>query len=126
MKRRDALGDYSLKIEFSESSECREVSVKERQSVIVVLQIQRLPQIRRQLIDEAELAVIVTSPDLIEKCRMDFSPEGLAILLFHINDDLESSTIDVEAQFTFVGKQSIGDDVPWNLAIEPQDQISGQ
>ena len=70
--------------------------------------------------------MVVTGSDLIEQRRMDLSPERLAILLFDINRDLQSPAIDVKAEFTLVGEQSVRDDVSRDLAIEPENQISGQ
>ena len=70
--------------------------------------------------------MVVTGSDLVEQRRMDLSPERLAIFLFEINRDLQSPAIDVKAEFTLVGEQSVRDDVSRDLAIEPENQITGQ
>ena len=61
------LVDHPLQIGFGEAGEGREVPIEERQAVVVVLQVEALPHALRQLVDEAELAVVVARAHLVEQ-----------------------------------------------------------
>ena len=69
--------DDPLEVGLGESGQRGEVPVEERQPVVVVLQIEALPQAGRQLVDEAELAVVVAGADLVEdRARRTSAPSG--------------------------------------------------
>ena len=67
VERRQPLGDHPLEVGLGEAGQRGEVPVEERQPVVVVLQVQAAAQARRQLVDEAELAVVVAGADLVEQ-----------------------------------------------------------
>ena len=79
--RRQPLRDDPFEVEFGEAGEGGEVPVEERESVVVVLQVQQAPHALGQLVDEAELAVVVAGLHLVEQRRVDFCPEGFAGVL---------------------------------------------
>ena len=126
MQRRNPLRHDSFEVKFSEPSKCREISVEERKPIIVVFEIKRLTQIRRQLIDKAELAMVVTGSDLVEKSRVNLCTERFTRLFLDFERDLEPTPINIQAEFTLIGKEPIRDDVTRHLAIEPKYQVAGQ
>ena len=69
MQRRQALGHHALEVGLGEAGERREVPVEERQPVVVVLQVEAGSHPRRELVDEAEGAVVVARADLVEERR---------------------------------------------------------
>ena len=124
MQRRNPLRDNSFEVQFGEPSERREIPVEKRKPIIVVFEIEGLPQVWRQLINEAELAMVVTGSDLVEQSRVDLGAERFTGLFFDLERNLEPTTIDIQAEFTLVGKESIGDDVARHFAIEPKNEVA--
>src|SRR3546814_2011494 len=59
VQRAQPLGHHTLEVGLCEAGEGGEVPVEEAQPVVVVLQVQALPEALRELVDEAELAVVV-------------------------------------------------------------------
>ncbi len=78
LQRRQPLGDDPLEVGLGEAGEGGEVPVEERQPVVVVLEVEALPQPGRQLVDEAELAVVVAGAHLVEQRRLHLDAERLA------------------------------------------------
>ena len=78
VERRQPLGDHPLEVGLGEAGERGEVPVEERQPVVVVLQVEAPPQPRRQLVDEAELAVVVAGAHLVEQRGVHLDAERLA------------------------------------------------
>ena len=65
--------------------ERREVSVGERQAVVVVADVEGLPKPFRQTFDEAELAAIRAAPD---RRRLELDAERLAFRALDLVDDV--------------------------------------
>ena len=65
--RAQALGDHPFEVELGEAGEGGVVAVEERQAIVVVLHVQAGAQALGQLVDEAELAVVVARPHLVEQ-----------------------------------------------------------
>ena len=66
VQRRQPLGDHPLEVGLGEAGERGEVPVQERQAVVVVLQVQAAAHALGQLVDEAELAVVVAGAHPVE------------------------------------------------------------
>ena len=118
VQRRQPLGDDSLEVGLGEAGERREVPVEERQPVVVVLQVERSPQARRQLVDEAELAVVVAGADLVEQRRVDLDAERLARLLVHVERQRLVLAADPHRHLGLVDQQVVVDDVAGLLTVE--------
>ncbi len=73
----EALGDHPLEVELGEAGEGGVVAVEERQPVVVVLHVQAGAQALGQLVDEAELAVVVARADLVEQRRRHLRAQRL-------------------------------------------------
>ncbi len=97
VERSEPLGHDSLQVGLGETGQGREVPVEERQAVVVVLQVEARPQTGRQLVDEAELAVVVAGAHLVEHCRLHLDAQRLAGPLGHVDLQLESAASQVEA-----------------------------
>ena len=78
VQRRQALGDHPLEVGLGEAGQRREVPVQEAQPVVVVLQVQAAAQALRQLVDEAELAVVVARAHPVEHRAGHLGAERLA------------------------------------------------
>jgi hypothetical protein len=124
VERRQALGDDPLEVGLGEAGEGREVAVEERQAEVVVLQVEARPQPRRQLVDEAELAVVVTRAHLVEQRGVDLDAERLALGLGHLDGEHEAAATDVEEEVGVVGQELVGDDVPGHLAVHGEDLVA--
>ena len=72
---RQALGDHPFQVGLGEAGQRGEVPVEERQAVVVVLQVQAAAHALGQLVDEAELAVVVAGPHPVEHRRVDLDAE---------------------------------------------------
>ena len=80
VQRRQALVDDTFEVRLGEAGEGREVAIEERQPVVVVFYVQAPAHALWKLVDEAELAVVVTSADAIEDGGRDLEPERLTFL----------------------------------------------
>ena len=114
----------SFEIKLSKSSECREISIQKRKPIIVVFEVKRFTQIGRQLVNKAELAMVVAGSDLVEQCRVDFGAERFTRLFLNVKRDLEPTPIDIEAELPLIGKESIRNDVSRHFAIKPKNQVA--
>ena len=92
VQRRQPLGHDPFQVGLGEPGEGREVPVQERQPVVVVLEVQRSPHSLRQLVDEAELAVVVARADPVEHRARDLDPERRALRLVDRHRQLEAAT----------------------------------
>ena len=102
MQWRDALGDDAFEVCLGESGEGGEVPVEEREAVVIVLQIETLPHTRGELIDETELTVVVTGPDLIEQGRLDLGPQRGTRRLADLELQFDTTTGDIERQVRLI------------------------
>ena len=118
VQRRQPLGHHPLEVGLGEAGEGRVVPVEERQPVVVVLHVERSAQALRQLIDEAELAVVVAGADLVEQRRIDLDAERLARLLVHVERQRLVLTADPHRHLGLVDQQVVADDVAGLLTVE--------
>ena len=103
VQRRQALGDHPLEVGLGEPGERGEVAVQEAQPVVVVLQVQAPPHALGQLVDEAELAVVVARAHPVEHGRLHLDAERLAGPLRHGDRQLDPTADDVELDVGLVG-----------------------
>ncbi len=90
MQRRQPLGDHSFEVALGEAGQRREVAVQEAQPVVVVLQVQASAHALRELVDEAELAVVVARADPVEQRVRDLGAERDAGRLDDLDVDLDA------------------------------------
>ncbi len=126
VERADPLGDDPLQVGLGEAGQGGEVPVEEAQPVVVVLEVEALPQPRRQLVDEAELAVVVAGADLVEQRAVDLDAERLAGPLGHLDGDLQPTPPEVEHRVRLVGEPAPLDDVAGGLAVDGQHLVVDQ
>ncbi len=105
VERRQPFGDDALEVGLGEPRERREVAVQERQPVVVVLQVQALAQPWGQLVDEAELAVVVARAHLVEQRRVHLDAEGLALPLGDLDGEVEATPAHLDLDVGVVGEQ---------------------
>ena len=118
VERAQPLGDDPLEVGLGEPGEGGEVPVEEAQPVVVVLQVEALPQARRQLVDEAELAVVVAGAHLVEQRRLHLDAERLAGPLVDLDGELEPAAPEVEHRVGVVDEEPPLDDVAGHLAVD--------
>ena len=123
VERAEPLGDHPLEVGLGEPGEGREVPVEEAQPVVVVLEVEALPQTRRQLVDEAELAVVVAGAHLVEQRRLHLHAEGLARPLVDLHGELEPPA-EVEHRVGVVDEEPPLDDVAGHLTVDGVDLVA--
>ena len=111
VQRGEALGHHPFEVGLGEPGERGEVPVQERQPVVVVLEVQTPAHPRRKLVDETELAVVVTGAHLVEHRRVDLDPERLPEGLGHLEAELEAASTHLEIHIGFIGQPAVLDDV---------------
>ena len=124
VQRAQLLGDDALEIGLGEPSERRVVAVKERQPVVVVLHVEAAAQAGRQLVDEAELAVVVARAHLIEERGVHLDAEGLPGALHDLEGEVQPAPDDLELDVGLVGEQLPLDHVTRRLPIDDLDAVA--
>ena len=126
VQRAQLLGDDALEVGLGEPGERRVVPVEERQPVVVVLHVEAATQAGRQLVDEAELAVVVAGAHLIEERRVHLDAERLPRTLGDLDGQREPAAHDLELELGLVGEQLPLDHVARDLAVEDLDTVADQ
>ena len=125
VQRAEALGDDPLEVGLGEARERREVAVEERQSVVVVLDVQARAQALRQLVDEAELAVVVARAHLVEQRASRLRRRADSPAAFVDRDGaLEAAAAQLELEVGLVGQQPVLDDVTGGFAVDGHDLVA--
>ena len=127
-QRAEPLGEHPLEVHLGEAGEGGEVAVEERQPVVVVLQVQAPAHALGQLVDEAELAVVVAGPDPVEDGRGDLDPERLARPPWRpgrLTGSSCAATADDEVQVGLVDQQAELDDVARRPSVEGEELVPG-
>ncbi len=122
-QRREPLGQDALEVELGETGEGGEVPVEERQPVVVVLQVQAAPHSLGELVDEAELAVVVAGSDPVEERRGDFDPGDLPRPLAEPDGELLVSPPDGELGVGLVDEQAVLDHVAGHAAVDGEQLV---
>ena len=99
--------------------------VEERESVVVVLQVQRAPHALGQLVDEAELAVVVAGLHLVEQRCVDFCPEGFAGVFGDDNVETPVVALHCELDLGVIGQDLPADDITRDFACDGEDLVTG-
>ena len=118
VERAQALGQHPLEVGLGEAGEGREVAVQERQPVVVVLEVQAAPQARRQLVDEAELAVVVAGAHPVEQRRVHLDAERLARALVDLDERLEATPPHLDRQVGLVDQRAPLEQVAGDVAVD--------
>jgi hypothetical protein len=118
VQRAQPLRDDPLQVGLGEARQRGEVPVEEAQPVVVVLEVEALPEPRRQLVDEAELAVVVAGSHLVEERRLHVQAERLARSLVHLDRQLQPSSADLQRRVGVVDEEPPLDDVAGHLAVD--------
>ncbi len=125
VQRRQALGDDPLEVGLGEPGQCREVPVEEAQPVVVVLEVQAAAHPLGQLVDEAELAVVVAGADAVEHGAGHLRSERLAGQLGDRHLDLDAVAREEQIDLGLVGPQLPFDDVTGDAPVEPEHGVTG-
>jgi len=96
MQWREANGDNPLEVCLGETGQGSEVSVEETQAVVVVFQVQAAAHALGQLMDEAEVTVVVAGSDPVKHGGMNLDADVLAHETFDVDVELNSLTSDRE------------------------------
>ena len=124
VERAQLLGDHPLEVGLGEAGECREIPVEKREPEVVVLEVQAPAHALRQLMDEAERAVVVAGLHAIEHRMRELEPERRA---FGLADDdllLQPAPPHLEVDLGPVGVQLVRDHVAELLAVDGEDLVS--
>ena len=124
-QRGQALGHHPLEVGLGEPGQRGEVAVEKRQPVVVVADVQALAHALGQLVDEAELAVVVAGPDLVEQGGVHLDPERLGPVALDGDRQLEAAPAQVDVELGLVGQQLVLDDVSGDLAVHGDDLVAG-
>ena len=119
VQRRQTFRDDPFEVGLGEAGQRGEVPVQEAQPVVVVLEVQAAAQPLRQLVDEAELAVVVARPHAVEHGARHLGTERLAGRLAHVELQLQAAAVDLQADVGFVGPQAPLDHVAGDAAVDP-------
>ncbi len=83
VERREAILEDARDVALLHVRERREVSIRERETVVVVADVQRTAQSLRQALDETELAAVRATAD---RGRLEFEPHRLVFGTFDVVD----------------------------------------
>jgi hypothetical protein len=124
VERGQLLGHHALEVGLGEAGEGREVPVEERQPIVVVLEVEAAAQPRRELVDEAELAVVVARAHPVEQRRVDLDPERLAGPLLDLDQRVEPAAPQLEGQGRLVDEHPPLDQVARDRAVDREDLVA--
>ena len=124
VQRRQALGDHPLEIGLGEPGERGEVAVQEAEPVVVVLQVQALPHALGQLVDEAELAVVVAGAHPVEHRAGHLGTQRFAGPLVDRDRLVEAAAAQLDLELGFVDQEPPLDDVAGHLTVERDDLVT--
>jgi hypothetical protein len=121
---REALADDTLEVRLGEPRQRREVAIEETQPVVVVFQVEAPAHPLRQLVDEAELAVVVAGAHPIEHGAGDLGAERAPRRLGDGDLLFEAVAGEQQVDLGLVGPQPPLDDVPRDATVEAQDRVA--
>ena len=124
VQRPEPLADHPLEVGFREPRERREVSVEERQPVVVVLHIEALAHAFGQLVDETERAVVVAGADAVEHGTRQLDAQGRAVGLVDVHHPFESTSAQVELDVRAVDLDLIRDHVAHDLTVDREHLVT--
>ncbi len=126
VQRRQALGDDALQVGLGEARQGGEVPVEEAQAVVVVLEVQAAAQARRQLVDEAELAVVVAGAHPVEHRAGHLGAERLAGALADEDVQLHPAAPHGQLDLGLVDGEAPLDDVARHRPVDGDDLVAGE
>ena len=122
VQRRQPLGDHPFEVGLGESGEGGEVPEQEAEPVVVVLEVQAAAHAWRQLVDEAELAVVVAGADPVEHGGVDVDAERLTSPLGDVELELQPAAAQLQPRVGLIGQHAVLDDVAYDLPAQ-RDQL---
>ena len=111
VQRRQPLGDDAFEVCLGETRQGREVAVQEAEPVVVVLEVEAAAHPLGQLVDEAELAMVVAGPHAVEHGTGDLRAERLTGGLSDGEVDLDTVAGEQQIDVGLIGPQMPLDDV---------------
>ena len=121
---REAEVDDALDLAVREVGQRDVVAVEERQPVVVVLDVEALAEALRQLVDEAEHALVGACRDLRRLRRLALETEVPAPLPLEHDRARASRPVDVDRELLLPGLDVEVDQVPETLPVHPQEPIA--
>ena len=118
VERRQAFRDHPLKVGFGKTSQRGEVAIEKRESVVIVLEVQRAAHALGQLVNKTKIAVVVARTDPVKQSRIDVDTERLTGSFLDFDGHGETATIDFEFEFGLVHQALPLNHIAWILAIE--------
>ena len=125
VERTQLLGDDALEVGLGEAGERREVPVEKREPEVVVLEVEAAAHPLRELVDEAERAVVVAGLHPVEYRVRELEPERRAFGLAYHDLLLEPAAPHLEVDLGAVGVQLVGDHVPELLSVDRENLVAG-
>jgi hypothetical protein len=126
VQRAELLGEHALEVGLGEPGEGGEVPVEEGEAVVVVLQVEARPHPLRQLVDEAERAVVVARADAVEHGAVEVEAERGARRLVDDDELLEAAPAQLQLDPRLVGLDLVPDDVAYGFAVEREELVTGE
>jgi hypothetical protein len=124
VERAEPLGQDPFEVGLGEPGEGGEVPVQERQPVVVVLEVEAAAQARRQLIDEAELAVVVAGAHPVEQGRVHLDAQRLARPLGDLDERLEPTPAHLDVELGLVDQRTPFEQVARHLSVDRHDLVA--
>jgi Na+/proline symporter len=124
VQRREPLGHDPFEICLGEPRQRREVAVQERQPVVVVFQVEAAPHPLRELVDEAELTVVVAGPYPIEDRARHLDAQRLTRPFVDLEGQIEATPPDLELDLGLIGGELPLDDVARHISVDPHDLVA--
>jgi hypothetical protein len=124
VERGQPLLHHALQVGLGETGERGEVPVEEAQPVVVVLRVQAAAHALRQLVDEAELAVVVTGVDAVEHGARHGRAEGLPCTALDLDVDGHPSAVHRERHGVLLHEALPLDDVPRRDAVHGEHHVA--
>ena len=126
VERAELLRQHALEVGLGEAGEGGEVPVEKGESVVVVLQVEAAPHALRELVDEAERAVVVAGAHAVEHRALEIEPERCAGGLVDDDELLETAAPKLELHAGLVGLDLVTDDVAHRFAVERDELVAGE
>ena len=124
VQRAEPLGDHPFQVGLGKPREGCEVAVQKRQSIVVVSQRQAAAHPRRQLVDEAELAVVVARAHPVENCRVHLDAQRRTGLFKDFHLGFQPAAGHLEVHLGLVGEHPPLDDVADRLAVDAHQLVA--
>ena len=124
VERREPEVDDALDLAVRQIGQRDVVPVEEGQPVVVVLDVEALPQTGRQLMDEAEHALVGARRDLGRRGRLALEAEVPPPLALEDDRARTAAPIDVDREMLLAGLHVEVDEVAQLLPVHPEEPVA--